>query len=94
MDDTKLKSGADHIEDLDVVKDSDILQGEVAVMGTVKLTQGKVIYIPTPTADPQGENSHDVLRDIFDTEANRVTDPLNMSLWQKYMVLIVISICK
>ncbi|KAK6836509.1 hypothetical protein PG987_007004 [Apiospora arundinis] len=72
MDDTKLKSGADHIEDLDVVKDSDILQGEVAVMGTVKLTQGKVIYIPTPTADPQ--------------------DPLNMSLWQKYMVLIVISI--
>ncbi|KAK8116747.1 uncharacterized protein PG998_005028 [Apiospora kogelbergensis] len=72
MDDTKLKPSSDHVEDLDVVKDSDILQGEVAVMGTVKLTEGKVIYIPTPTADPQ--------------------DPLNMSLWQKYMVLTVISI--
>lgn len=24
------------------------------VMGTVKLTEDSVIYIPTPTADPQG----------------------------------------
>ena len=58
MDDTKLKPSSDHVEDLDVVKDSDILQGEVAVMGTVKLTEGKVIYIPTPTADPQGTMDH------------------------------------
>ncbi|KAK8000954.1 MFS transporter [Apiospora marii] len=73
MDDTKLKPGADHVEDLGIGKDSDVLRGEVEeVMGTVKLTHGKIIYIPTPTADPQ--------------------DPLNMSLWQKYMVLIVISI--
>jgi hypothetical protein len=28
--------------------------GEKKVMGTVKLTEGKVVYIPTPTADPQG----------------------------------------
>ena len=28
---------------------------EVAkVMGTVKLTEDSIIYIPTPTADPQG----------------------------------------
>ncbi|KAK8029807.1 transporter HOL1 [Apiospora rasikravindrae] len=72
MDDTKLKSSADHVEDLGAAKYNDVLQGEVEVMGTVKLTHGKIIYIPTPTADPQ--------------------DPLNMSLWQKYMVLIVISI--
>ncbi|KAK8062554.1 major facilitator superfamily domain-containing protein [Apiospora hydei] len=72
MDDTKLKPSADHVEEFDAVKDSDVLRGEVEVMGTVKLTHGKTIYIPTPTADPQ--------------------DPLNMSLWQKYVVLIVISI--
>ncbi|KAK8063616.1 MFS transporter [Apiospora saccharicola] len=72
MDDIKMKPAADHVEDLGMVRDNDVLQGEVEVMGTVKLTHGKIIYIPTPTADPQ--------------------DPLNMSLWQKYMVLIVISI--
>ncbi|KAJ5090512.1 hypothetical protein N7532_009196 [Penicillium argentinense] len=41
------------------------------VMGTVKLTEDTIIYIPTPTADPQ--------------------DPLNMALWQKIVVLMVIS---
>ncbi|KAH9904305.1 major facilitator superfamily domain-containing protein [Xylariomycetidae sp. FL2044] len=65
-----------HVEDvaLDVEssKDGAFLEDQVAVMGTVKLTQGKIIYIPTPTADPQ--------------------DPLNMSIWQKYVVIIVISI--
>ncbi|KAL4862696.1 hypothetical protein BDV12DRAFT_207056 [Aspergillus spectabilis] len=42
------------------------------VMGTVKLTEGAIVYVPTPTADPQ--------------------DPLNMPLWQKWVVLVVISI--
>ncbi|KAL4905551.1 hypothetical protein BDW74DRAFT_177920 [Aspergillus multicolor] len=42
------------------------------VMGTVRLTEGKIVYIPTPTADPQ--------------------DPLNMAIWQKWIVLVVISI--
>lgn len=27
---------------------------KTAVMGTVKLTEGTIIYIPSPTADPQG----------------------------------------
>ena len=27
-----------------------------SVMGTVKLTEGTVVYIPTPTADPRGRN--------------------------------------
>lgn len=26
-----------------------------AVMGTVKLTEGTIIYVPAPTADPQGD---------------------------------------
>ncbi|KAL4878101.1 major facilitator superfamily domain-containing protein [Aspergillus karnatakaensis] len=40
-------------------------------MGTVPLTEGTIVYIPTPTADPQ--------------------DPLNMPIWQKWVVLVVIS---
>lgn len=57
MDDTKLKPAADHVEDLGMVKDNEVLQGELEVMGTVKLTHGKIIYIPTPTADPQGKKN-------------------------------------
>lgn len=30
------------------------LREAVKVMGTVKLTEDSIIYIPTPTADPQG----------------------------------------
>lgn len=54
MKDTEKGTGQ-HVE---MVQDSaseaqDI--GEAAnVMGTVKLTEGSIIYIPTPTADPQG----------------------------------------
>jgi hypothetical protein len=47
---------------------------KVDTMGTVKLTDGVVVYIPTPTADPQ--------------------DPLNMPIWQKWVVMVIISICK
>lgn len=34
--------------------DLDFVQEEVAVMGTVKLTDGDIVYVPTPSADPQG----------------------------------------
>lgn len=46
---------------------------ETHVMGTVKLTDGAIIYVPRPTSDPQ--------------------DPLNMPLWQKYVIMIMISLC-
>jgi MFS family permease len=42
-------------------------------MGTVKLTDGAIVYVPRPTADPQ--------------------DPLNMPMWQKYVVMIMLSLC-
>lgn len=35
--------------------DVDLIQEEVAVMGTVKLTDGDIVYVPTPSADPQGK---------------------------------------
>ncbi|RSL56839.1 hypothetical protein CEP53_006684 [Fusarium sp. AF-6] len=51
----------------------DVKAGEsVAVMGTVRLTEGAIVYVPTPTADPQ--------------------DPLNMPMWQKYVVITMISL--
>ncbi|KAJ4223287.1 hypothetical protein NW759_005922 [Fusarium solani] len=51
----------------------DVKVGEsVAVMGTVRLTEGAIVYVPTPTADPQ--------------------DPLNMPMWQKYVVITMISL--
>jgi hypothetical protein len=50
------KVNSDHVErvDSESYKVQDFVQDEVAVMGTVKLTSGQVVYIPTPTADPQG----------------------------------------
>ncbi|KAI1344440.1 major facilitator superfamily domain-containing protein [Xylariaceae sp. FL0016] len=55
MADAKTKAAGLHVEDVDVEfsKDEGVLQEQVAVMGTVKLTDGAVVYIPTPTADPR-----------------------------------------
>lgn len=47
---------------------------EVQVMGTVKLTEDAIVYVPRPTSDPR--------------------DPLNMAMWQKYLVMVVISLCQ
>ncbi|KAL4916437.1 major facilitator superfamily domain-containing protein [Aspergillus aurantiobrunneus] len=63
------KDDISYVED---VEDGRVIPANGKVMGTVKLTEGKVVYIPTPTADPR--------------------DPLNMPIWQKYIVLVVISI--
>ncbi|CAI7572239.1 hypothetical protein N7533_004266 [Penicillium manginii] len=72
MKDTEKGTGQ-HVEMVhDELSESPRVDGkEIKVMGTVKLTEGSIIYIPTPTADPQ--------------------DPLNMPLWQKMVVLFVIS---
>lgn len=55
MKDTEKGTGQ-HVEMIhDELSESSRLDGEAAkVMGTVKLTEGSIIYIPTPTADPQG----------------------------------------
>jgi hypothetical protein len=51
------KSDVNHVENLE--RDSlDVIQvskSKVEISGTVKLTEGKTVFIPTPTADPQGE---------------------------------------
>ncbi|KAL4812255.1 major facilitator superfamily domain-containing protein [Aspergillus spinulosporus] len=67
------KADITYVEDIEDRRASVIDgSGRKKVMGTVKLTEGKVVYIPTPTADPQ--------------------DPLNMAIWQKWIILVVISI--
>ncbi|KAJ5144880.1 hypothetical protein N7448_002272 [Penicillium atrosanguineum] len=65
------KASGQHIEVVDDGSSEGQEPDGVKVMGTVKLTEGSIVYIPTPTADPR--------------------DPLNMSLWQKTVILIVIS---
>jgi hypothetical protein len=44
-------SRVEHIEELE----SQELE-QITTMGTVKLTEGAIVYIPTPTADPQGQH--------------------------------------
>jgi hypothetical protein len=48
------KASEEHVEVYtDTTRDNG-LDGSTKVMGTVKLTEDSIIYIPTPTADPQG----------------------------------------
>lgn len=58
MKDTEKATGQ-HVEMVhDEISESPRLDGEaIKAMGTVKLTEGSIIYIPTPTADPQGMTS-------------------------------------
>jgi len=50
------KMATSHVDDVNMGKGDVSLEpvkSRVAVMGTVKLTEGTIVYIPTPTADPQ-----------------------------------------
>lgn len=50
------KQSFNHVErvDLDSSEAIHVTKSKLSVSGTVKLTAGAVIYIPTPTADPRG----------------------------------------
>lgn len=69
-----------------------VTKSKVNVSGTVKLTAGKIVYIPTPTADPRGSNLNPMFSNSNRT--NTQQDPLNRSKWQKAGIIIVLSICK
>lgn len=57
----KDKSSVGHVEDIEAVSTGEMKTHQTTkVMGTVKLTEGSIVYIPTPTADPQGELSQSV----------------------------------
>lgn len=48
------KAHGEHVEVVDNELSSQKLVEIVKVMGTVKLTEDQIVYIPTPTADPRG----------------------------------------
>lgn len=49
------KAFDEHIEVMDNAStQKNDVQAATKIMGTVKLTEDSIIYIPTPTADPQG----------------------------------------
>lgn len=51
------KASEEHIEVYNDTTTDNGLDGSTKVMGTVKLTEDSIIYIPTPTADPRGTSS-------------------------------------
>lgn len=49
------KSCISHVED---IEEGQMGDKPDVVTGTVKLTEGSIVYIPTPTADPQGSHPY------------------------------------
>jgi hypothetical protein len=48
---------AEQVEDIDMEDDGEEIcttKSKVNVSGTVQLTAGAIVYIPTPTSDPRG----------------------------------------
>lgn len=48
------KAYGEHVEVVDDESSGQELDKVVKVVGTVKLTEDHIVYIPTPTADPRG----------------------------------------
>ena len=46
------KASVGHVEEIEALGGA---KQNRKVMGTVKLTEGAIVYIPTPTADPRGQ---------------------------------------
>jgi hypothetical protein len=63
-------------------------------MGTVTISDSAdTILVPTPSADPRGKHnsqSHTCyIRDVLTINV----DPLNMPLWRKKLLVVLVSIC-
>lgn len=51
-----------HVEEAEPAIDTELEVVQVHTMGTVRLTEGEIVYIPSPTADPQGKYNPCILR--------------------------------
>lgn len=51
-----------HVEEAEPAIGAEVEVVQVHTMGTVRLTEGEIVYIPTPTADPQGRYNPCILR--------------------------------
>jgi hypothetical protein len=50
-------SSVEQVENIDIEGDGEeirVTKSKVNVSGTVQLTAGTIVYIPTPTSDPRG----------------------------------------
>lgn len=50
-------SSVEQVENIDIEDDGEgisVTKSKVNVSGTVQLTAGTIVYIPTPTSDPRG----------------------------------------
>ena len=51
-----------HVEEAEPAIGAEVEIVQVHTMGTVRLTEGEIVYIPTPTADPQGKYNSSIWR--------------------------------
>ena len=63
-------------------------------MGTVTISDSAdTILVPTPSADPRGTHIRfsdaDGIRDVLTI----IIDPLNMPVWRKNLLVVLVSIC-
>lgn len=54
MDKSGSSSHVERVDAEDAKPDAQIIDSNMNVTGTVQLTVGKIVYIPTPTSDPLG----------------------------------------
>lgn len=65
-----------------------------STMGTVTISDSAdTILVPTPSADPRGKHNYASyifhVRDVLTINI----DPLNMPLWRKKLLVVLVSIC-
>jgi hypothetical protein len=56
----------EHIDSENIGEDVHVTKSKVNVSGTVQLTAGTIVYIPTPTSDPRGLSSVIITLDYQD----------------------------
>ncbi|KAE8383078.1 major facilitator superfamily domain-containing protein [Aspergillus bertholletiae] len=77
----KDKSSVGHVEDIEAVDTGEMKTRQATkVMGTVRLTEGSIVYIPTPTADPRDPLNMSMLRKITILVVISVFSCLGLSL--------------
>ncbi|GLI76565.1 hypothetical protein PoHVEF18_004838 [Penicillium ochrochloron] len=73
----------DHVETCHTVNGS--------VTGNIKLIRdSEVVLVPTPTNDPNGKSVLSSTRG-FSFPNNDHVDPLNLPVWQKYLILLIVG---
>jgi hypothetical protein len=63
-------------------------------MGTVTISDSAdTILVPTPSADPRGKHNSQSYTNHVRVVLTINIDPLNMPLWRKKLLVVLVSIC-